>query len=140
MLPRLAAAIVFLLLPTSGEGRTLQYPEINLTRGRTPAGYPYMNGGISFDEQKTMERAATPYNLKLVFARHTGTLVAPAFVMIATNNDRRIDKIFLRGPWFYIQLPSGGYTILVRFNRHVVLIRGVYLSEGPQRTYLLRGD
>jgi hypothetical protein len=140
LLPRLATVFAILFISSSGEARAPRYPETNVTRGWTSAGYPYMSGGISSDEQKAMERAAQPFNLKLIFARRAGTPVAPAFVMIGTNNDRRIEKIVLRAPWFYIQLPPGGYTILARFNRHVVLIKGVYLREGPHKTYLLRGD
>ena len=99
-----------------------------------------MNGGVSFDERQAMERAAKIYNLKLVFSRSAGTPVAPAFVMIGANNGRGIDKIVPRGPWFYIQLPPGGYTILARFARQVVLMRNVKLSEGGRATFRLRGD
>ena len=87
-----------------------------------------------------MERAAKTYNLKLVFSRPAGTPVAPDFVMIGANNGRRIDKITPRGPWFYIRLPPGGYTILARFARQVVLVRDVKLSEGGRATFRLRGD
>ena len=99
-----------------------------------------MNGGVSFDERQAMERAAKIYNLKLVFTRPAGTPVAPAFVMIGANNGRGIDKIVPRGPWFYIRLPPGGYTILACFARQVVLMRNVKLSEGGRATFHLRGD
>ncbi|MGH7854434.1 MAG: hypothetical protein ACREP3_13400 [Candidatus Binatia bacterium] len=87
-----------------------------------------------------MERAADRYNLKLVFASRLGTLVTPAFVVIGANNGRHIEKILLRAPWFYIQLPPGGYTILTRFKRQVVLVRNVNIAERRVRTYFLRGD
>ena len=59
-----------------------------------------------------MERAGKTYNLKLVFSRSAGAPVAPDLVTIGANNGGRIDKITPRGPWFYIRLPPGGYTIL----------------------------
>lgn len=139
-LPGPATVFLIGLSLGSAEPRTRQYPETNVTRGKTPGGYSYMSGGISFDEQRAMERAAKSYNLKVVFARAAGTLVAPAFVMIGANDGRGVDKIEPRAPWFYIQLPPGGYTILARFDRQVVLVRDVFLREGARATFRLRGD
>jgi hypothetical protein len=140
LLPRLLAILIILYSPGSGEARTPPYPEINVTTGKTPAGCPYMNGGVSVDERRTMERAAKSYNFKLVFTRPAGTPVVPAFVMIGANNWRGVDKIVQHGPWFYIQLPSGAYTILAHFKRQVVVVSAVYLGEGGRKTYLLRGE
>ena len=137
---RVAAALLSLAIPCSGLSHTPSFPEANVIRRRTTAGYPYLNGGISFDEQRVMERAAHPFNLRIVFASSAGTLISPVFVMIGANNGRGIEKIPLRAPWFYIQLPPGGYTILARFKRQVVLVRNVHLREGQPRTYFLRGD
>jgi hypothetical protein len=106
----------------------------------TAGGHPYISGGISFDEQRAIERVGHLYNLKIVFVRPVGTLTTPVFLMIGFNDARHVEKIPLRAPWFYIQLPSGGYTILARFKREVVLVRDVYLGEGRQRTYFLRGE
>ena len=139
-LTRLTAGFIVLILFGSSDARTPRYPEINVIRGKTLAGYPYIHGGVSYDEQWAMERAAKTYNLKLVFSRSAGTPVAPDLVMIGANNGGRIDKITPRGPWFYIQLPPGGYTILARFARQVVLVRDVKLSEGGRATFRLRGD
>ena len=139
---RLALAAIFTLLvfPASVSALTRQFPEANLIRGRTAAGYPYLNGGISFDEQRVIERAGHLYNLKIVFARRCGTLTVPAFVIIGANNGGRVEKISLGAPWFYIQLPAGGYTILARFKHKVVLVRDIKIGEGSRRTYFLRGD
>jgi hypothetical protein len=116
------------------------FPEANVTWGRTAAGYPYQSGGVSFDEQRAMERASHSYNLKLVFASGAGTLVVPDFVVIGANHGRSVEKIPLRAPWFYIQLPAGAYTILARWKRRIVLIRDVHLREGQLRTYRVRVD
>ena len=135
-----AAVLSVLFLPGFGAALTRDFPEAGLIRGRTAAGYPYLNGGISFDEQRIIERAARLYNLKIVFARRAGTLTTPAFVIIGANNGRQVEKISLGAPWFYIQLPPGGYTILARFKNQVVLVRDVNVGEGRRRTYMLRGD
>lgn len=83
---------------------------------------------------------AGPYNLKLVFKRRAGTPLEPNFVVIGDNQNRKVEKIFVRGPWFYIQLPSGAYTILARFNDRIVVIRDVFLGDEGRRTYWVRGD
>ena len=87
-----------------------------------------------------MERAADPYNLKLVFASRRGTPVTPAFVLIGANDSRRVERIALGAPWFYIQLPPGGYTILARFKNQLVLVRDVNIGQRGRKTYVVRGD
>jgi hypothetical protein len=106
----------------------------------SPAGHPYMSGGISSDQRRAMERADSAYNLKLVFVNHLGTLTMPSFVIIGANDGSPIEKISLHGPWFYIHLRDGSYTILVRFHHHFALVRDVHLKRGEQRTYVFRGN
>jgi len=95
---------------------------------------------LAFDEQQAMERRSAPYNLKLVFARRLSTLVSPVLLLIGDNQGRRVDKVMVHGPWFYIQLPPGRYTIVARIKDKVVVIRDVYLSENRRATYFVRGD
>ena len=140
LITRLAAVFIIVISFGSGDARTPRYPELGVVRGRTPAGYPYMSGGVSYDEQRAMERAAKIYNLKLVFSRSAGTPTAPDLVMIGANNSGTIDKLVPRGPWVYIQLPRGGYTLLARFDRQFVLVKNVKLSEGGRTLFRLRGD
>lgn len=136
----ISAILILLLLPELAGARKPQLRDTSITRGRTAGGYPYMNGGMVFDEQQAMERLSAVYNLKLVFARRSDTFLSPVLLIIATNDGRQIDKILLRGPWFYVRLPSGGYTILARFKSKAVLIRDVYLREGRRETYFVRGN
>lgn len=132
--------LIAVALPAIGSSLTLPFPEIGILKGKTASGHPYMVGGISSDEQRVMERAARPYNLKLVFARRAGTPTTPDFLIIGANNGRGMEKIALRAPWFYIQLPTGGYTIMARFGNQVVLLKDVSVQEDRLRWYLLRGD
>ena len=99
-----------------------------------------MNGGVSL--RRATGDGAGRQNLQSQtrFYPIGRYAVAPDLVMIGANNSGRIDKIIPRGPWFYIQLPPGGYTILARFARQVVLVRDVKLSEGGRATFRLRGD
>ena len=139
LLAPIAIPLTFFLSSTA-ISHTPRFPETNVIRGYTAAGYPYLNGGISFAEQHAIERAADPDNLKLIFANRAATLVSPRFVMIGTNHRGHIEKAPLRAPWFYIQLPPGGYTVLTRFKRQVVLLRDVTVGNGRRRTFVLRGE
>jgi hypothetical protein len=137
---RLAALLGLLLLPGFLPALTRDFPEATLIRGKTASGYAYLNGGTSFDEQRVIERAGHLYNLKIVFARRAGTLTTPDFVIIGANNGRQVEKISLGAPWLYVQLPPGGYTILARFESHVVMLRDVNVGRAGRRTYVLRGE
>jgi hypothetical protein len=139
LLAPIAIPLTFFLSSTA-ISHSPRFPEANVIRGYTAAGYPYLNGGISFAEQHAIERAADPDNLKLIFANRAATLVSPRFVMIGTNHRGHIEKAPLRAPWFYIQLPLGGYTVLTRFKRQVVLLRDVTVGNGQRRTFVLRGE
>jgi hypothetical protein len=120
--------------------REPQVPDSSITRGKTAAGFYYMNGGLTFDEQQAMERQSAKYNLKLVFAPRSSPLASPVLLLIGVNDGRRVDKIMVYAPWFYIQLPSGAYTIVARLKNKVVLIRDVYVRENQRAIYFVRGD
>lgn len=135
-----SAILILLLLPEFAAARKPQLPDTGITRGKTAAGFYYINGGLTFDEQQAMERRSASYNLKLLFAPPAGTLVSPVLLLIGDNQGRQVDKILLHGPWFYIQLPSGSYTIVARFKNKVVLIRDVYLRENRRSIYFVRED
>ena len=135
----ISAILILLLFPQLAGARGPRLPDTSITRGKTAGGFHYMNGGLTFDEQQTMERQSAPYNLKLVFASRLSPLVSPVLLLIGDNLRRRIDKIMVHGPWFYIQLPSGGYTIVARINNEVVLIKDIYLHADRRATYFVRG-
>lgn len=126
--------------PEPGRGAKPNYPEQNLVKGRTPAGYAYLGGGHGVDEKKALERLSAAYNIKMLFARHSGTPISQARLLIRSNNSQRMDNIVASGPVFYMQLPPGAYTLVARFKTAVVLLRDVRVIEGERRTLVFRGD
>jgi hypothetical protein len=136
----ISAILILLLLPQFAGAHKPQLPNASIMRGTTAAGFNHMSGGLTSDEQQAMERQSAPYNLKLVFAPRSATADAPILLLIGDNQSRQVDRIVLHGPWFYIQLPPGGYTIVARIKNKVVLIRDVYLRENRRSTYFVRGD
>ena len=136
-------ALVVLLAasgPSPSSGRKPQYPEPSLFKAHTPAGHPYLAGGVSVDENKAMERASAPYNLRLSFAPRSGVFASQVWLLIARNDGSRVEQIAVRAPSLFIQLPPGSYTILVRFPRQIVIVRNIHLREGGKNSYFLRGD
>jgi hypothetical protein len=136
----ISTILILLVLPALAGAREPQVPDSNITRGKTAAGFYYMNGGLTFDEQQAMERQSAAYNLKLVFAPRLSFLASPVLLLIGVNVGGRVDKIMVHAPWFYIQLPSGAYTIVARIKNKVVLIRDVYVRENQRAIYFVRGD
>jgi hypothetical protein len=132
--------LVALLFPCTSSGAKPEFPEASLVRGKTVTGYSYVNGGLGADEQRAMAGVSDQYNVKLIFARVTGSPIIRAALLLATNNGGRIDNIPITGPLFYIKLPLGVYTLVARFSNRVVMIRDFRISDGLRRTLVLRGD
>jgi hypothetical protein len=135
----ISTILLLLFLPGLARALTPDSADRTIQRGKTAAGFYYMMGGLGVDEQLAMEQQSASYNLKLVFSR-SSLLISPVLLLIGDNQSRRVEKIVVRGPWFYIQLPSGGYTILARIRDKVVLVRDIYLREKRRAIYFLRGD
>ena len=130
---------ILLLFSQSAGAREPRLPDTSITRGKTAGGFHYMNGGLTFDEQQAMERQSAAYNLKLIFTSRSSPLMSPVLLLIGDNLRRRIDKIMVHGPRFYIRLPPGGYTIVARIKNEVVLIKDIYLHADRRATYFVRG-
>lgn len=126
--------------PDLASGRKPQLRDTGIRKGKTETGCQYMNGGLVFDEQKTMEQRSASYNLKLVFAPRSGTAISPVLLVIGHKESRRVEKLLLRAPWFYIRLPSGGYTIMARIENTIIVITDVQIRIGSRATYFLTTD
>lgn len=126
--------------PDLASGRKPQLRDTGIRKGKTETGCQYMNGGLVFDEQKTMEQRSASYNLKLVFAPRSGTAILPVLLVIGHKESRRVEKLLLRAPWFYIRLPSGGYTIMARIENTIIVITDVQIRIGSRATYFLTTD
>jgi hypothetical protein len=126
--------------PDLASGRKPQLRDTGIKNGKTETGCQYMNGGLVFDEQKSMERRSGSYNLKLVFAPRFGTAISSVWLVIGHNQSHRVEKLLLRAPWFYIRLPSGGYTIMARIENIIIVIRDVQIRIGDRTTFFLRTD
>jgi hypothetical protein len=91
-------------------------PTIAIKEGKTPQGFPYLSGGVSTDEREAMEKEGKAYNVKLSFVEKSGTYLSDVKLVIEGSKGTEIINTVTNGPWFYIQLPAGSYTIKATLN------------------------
>jgi hypothetical protein len=89
----------------------------------------FMTGGVSKGERADMEGMSKDYNLKIVLATAAGAYLAEIPVMIYDGNAGRVLSEIAEGPWFYVRLPEGRYTIEARHEGRTKE-KGVYVDEG----------
>jgi hypothetical protein len=94
-------------------------------------GIPYMSGGIGLGERKDLRQMEKKYNLKLVFALDSGNYLALVDVLIKDASGNKVLDVTSQGPWFYVKLPEGSYTVQVTTMRGKTQSRKVQVpSQG----------
>jgi len=104
-------------------------PAIIITEARTSQGFPYLFGGVGSDEREAIEERAKGYNLKLIFAEKRGAFVSGVTVTIANAKGVEIAALKTEGPWFYIQLPPGDYSIKARLKGEMKQINNLAVRK-----------
>ena len=104
-------------------------PSIMISEGKSPQGFPYMHGGVGTAEREYMEERAKTYNVKFVFADKRGPYLAGVKIVLEGQNKAEIVNTSTDGPWFYIQLPPGTYTLKVTFGPKTNEIKGFKVSK-----------
>ena len=78
----------------------------------TPQGRAYMSGGASDDERQEMQVHHDRYSLwVMTAARKSGAYLANVRVCITDANKVVVFDGELDGPWLFIDLPLGRYTV-----------------------------
>jgi len=90
-------------------------PAIVIAEGKTAQGFAYLSGGVGAAERLAMEERAQAFNVKLVFAETDGSYLANVKLEIADGKGEAILSTTTTGPWFYIQLPPGTYSVKATF-------------------------
>ncbi len=86
--------------------------DIPLVEPRVENDVPYITGGVGIEERDAMREAlAGDYNLKIVLATKSGPYLSniPVRIMDAAGNVMM--ETDNNGPWIYVNLPSGKYTV-----------------------------
>jgi hypothetical protein len=81
-------------------------------------GISFMTGGVGMGERAQMEKMSGEYNLKIILATSSGSYLAKIPIMIYDNKGTLVFQAESEGPWFYVRLPEGGYTIKATYDGH----------------------
>jgi hypothetical protein len=77
----------------------------------THHGIPYVSGGVSLDEQRTLRHLTQDDNLHLIFAARNGDYLSDVTVQIRDAQGHQVLEAASPGPWFFTKLPAGHYTV-----------------------------
>ena len=87
------------------------------TRGTSAQGRALVSGGVSFEELQALHARRDDYNLWLVTAaKRSGAYLADVRVKIIDAERRPVYEGLLDGPWLFIDLALGRYTVEATFN------------------------
>ena len=139
----LLASSLALILPAWSSARSFAQSLTDghgIVRAETDQGIPYMTGGVGIDEREQMESWAQDYNLKLSFAEKSGVYLADVGVVVEDRRGKQLLNMTANGPWLYLQLPSGDYTIKATVNGETQQIKNVQLQNDGHVTRIVRWD
>ena len=94
-------------------------------------GISYISGGIGFDERKALNEIGKNYGLKLVLAASGGAYLADVNVQIKNASGEKIFEAVSEGPWFYVNLRHGEYTVYVTSTGRT-LDKAAHIKAGSQ--------
>jgi hypothetical protein len=115
-------------------------PAIIIVEGKTTQGFPYLSGGVSSDEREVMEERGKSFNLKLIFAAKTGAYLSNVKLVIGDTKGGEIISITTNGPWFFIQVPPGSYSVNATFTGETKQIKGLKVPKDQTATRTLSWD
>jgi hypothetical protein len=138
-----AILVAVLMMPALGTAQTMDRSSIigpEFTAATSRAGYPYMAGGVGFDERQLMAELGNNFNLKLTFAEQSGIYLADVRVVITNQNGEEIVNTSAGGPWFYVQLPPGRYDVKASFAGTTKRISNIPVSNSQQTSRMFHWD
>lgn len=77
---------------------------------------PFMTGGVGMNERVRMEMAAEDYNLKIALTTASGAYLAQIPLTIRNDNGEVAFETRTTGPWLYVNLPEGRYTVAAEYD------------------------
>lgn len=134
----LALTLLFSLwMPMDSMSRHFSPADQGIVEERTRQGFPYMSGGISVEEREHMAMDGADYNLKLVFTNRRGDYLDGVNVLIKDEKGKEVVSITTSGPWFYIDLPAGKYSVQASIDGMTKGEAGLNVGNNQQVVRLL---
>jgi len=92
-----------------------------LLKPQTQGDVTFVSGGIGESERKAIQAMKGDYNLNLLFAlKGTGEFIADINVRIADAKDNTLVETVTEGPYLFVRLMPGNYTVTAEKNGHVM--------------------
>jgi hypothetical protein len=83
-----------------------------LDEGRTEQGFTYVSGGVSLDEREALQAQRTQHSLWVMVAMAgSGAYTGDVHILIRDAAGRTVFDRDLDGPWLFIDLPRGRYSV-----------------------------
>ena len=99
------------------------------------SGIRYMSGGVGIGERAEMEETAGDYSLKVVLSTDKGAYISGVRLRVKEKGGRDAFGIVTNGPWLYVDLPEGWYTVSASFNGETKK-QSVRVGSGKSRSRL----
>ena len=85
--------------------------------GKNAAGISHITGGIGSEEQAYFKQSKPNYNTYLLFVdRKSGAYLADVTVQVKDSKGQTVFDEMSEGPYFYLDLPNGSYTITASYE------------------------
>lgn len=134
----LALTLLFSLwMPPDSISRHFSPTDQGIVEEKTRQGFPYMLGGVSAEEREQMAMDGADYNLKLVFANARGDYLDGVNLVIQDEKGKEIVSLTTGGPWFYIDLPAGKYSVEASIDGMTKREEDIRVGTGGQVVRLL---
>ncbi len=112
-----ALFLVGLLALAAGRGRLFAQQE-----------YEYLSTGIGAESRQ--QKIPLDFTIKLVFATTKGELLANVEVDVYDSEGRKVFSALSEGPWLFIDLPPGDYSIAASARNCVIKKEKVNITAG----------
>ncbi|WP_265948213.1 hypothetical protein [Dechloromonas sp. A34] len=103
---------------------------------------PWMSGGIGDEARDEMRKAATAYNVQVIFSDRQGSYLANIPFAVTGRNGKEVVAGVSEGPLLYIKLPPGSYRLSAQIDgawQHKQIQAGT--TGRPVRTsFVSRGE
>jgi hypothetical protein len=117
---------------------TFYAPAYAIDKIQTMSGGQVLSGGVGENARRELAQQAHGHELKLVFASTpSGSYLAEVPVTILDQSGRKIVDQVSQGPWMFVDIPSGKYTVKAVVGDQT-RSRVVSVHEGSQKTVHFR--
>lgn len=123
--------------PRADESREGSPPTDQAAQSHDEGGIRYLSGGVGESERTELNAQSSQYNLHLMFAKQgSGEYLSAVRVNILDARGTPVLTTQSTGPWFFVQLPPGDYSVeatpTVQVGLNQTQRKQVHITESGQ--------